>query len=110
MELEFRKEQEKYKNYDEPYKNIENATMPKTIAEIRNFIVYGPTGFSTCYNLLLTSKDGKFNLRWVKIAFIEKDKFKLTTEPISIIEPTIDDVIQFSDNQSLSRKLDISRN
>lgn len=103
-ELEFRKEQYLWtksyygpvKDSDESYKK---ATIPKTIDEIRNFSV----GDINCaaYHLLLTIKDGKFNLGWFKVDFIEKDKFKLTTDPISIIEPTIDDLIQFSSNDEI---------
>ena len=50
--------------------------------------------------MLLTVKDDKFDLKWFRIDFIEKDKFRLTSSPINIIEPTIDDVINFSrDNE-----------
>lgn len=76
--------------------NYQKATTPKTIDEIRNFKVYGPFLFANYSDMLLTVKDGKFNLKWFRIDFIEKDKFRLTTSPIEIVEPTIDDVFSYS--------------
>ena len=51
--------------------------------------------------MLLTVKNGKFDLKWFRIDFISKDKFKLTTSPIAVIEPTIDDVITYSSNYDI---------
>lgn len=81
--------------------NYEKANTLKTIDEIRNFKVYGPAIFGKYSDMLLTVKDGKFDLKWFRIDFIEKDKFRLTSSPISIVEPTIDDVIEFSNNNEI---------
>lgn len=81
--------------------NYQKANTPKTIEEIKDFKVYGPALFAKYSDMLLTVKDGKFDLKWFRIDFIEKDKFKLTSSPISIVEPTIDDVIQFSSNHEI---------
>ena len=51
--------------------------------------------------MLLTSKDGKFELKWFKLTFIEKDNFKMTYSPISIDVPTIDNVIHYSSNYDI---------
>lgn len=77
------------------------ANTPKSIDEIRDFKVYGPFLFSSYSHMLLTVKDGKFDLKCFRIDFIEKDKFRLTSSPISTVEPTIDDVIQFSSNHEI---------
>ena len=76
--------------------NYQKANTPKTIDEIRDFKVYGPFFFANYSDMLLTVKDGKFDLKWFRIDFIEKDRFRLTTSPIAIVEPTIDDVLSYS--------------
>ena len=81
--------------------NYQKANTPKTIDEIRDFKVYGPLFFANYSDMLLTVKDGKFDLKWFRIDFIEKDRFRLTTSPIAIIEPTIDDVITYSSNRDI---------
>lgn len=81
--------------------NYKQASTPKTIDEIKDFNIYGPALMGTYSHLLLTSKDGKFNLMWFKLDFIEKDKFRLTFSPIEIIEPTVDDVMNYSANYDI---------
>lgn len=81
--------------------NYQKANTPKTIEEIKDFKVYGPAHFAKYSHMLLTVKGGKFNLKWFRIDFIEKGKFRLISSPISIVEPTIDDVIQFSSNYEI---------
>lgn len=90
--------------------NYQKANTPKTINEIRNFKVYGPALFAKYSNMLLTSKDGNFDLKWFRIDFIEKDKFRLTFSPIIIGEPTVDDVIQFSNNHEIEENYELSKN
>lgn len=79
----------------------QQASKPKTINEIKNFKIYGPALMGTYSHLLLTSKDGKFNLMWFRIDFIEKDRFRLTFSPIEIIEPTVDNVINYASNYDI---------
>ncbi len=81
--------------------NYQKANSLKKIEEIRDFKVYGPAFLGKYSDMLLTVKDGKFDLKWFRIDFIEKDRFKLTSSPISIVEPTIDDVIQYSSNNEI---------
>lgn len=76
--------------------NYEKANTPRTIDEIRDFQVCGPMLFSTYSHMLLTVKDGQFDLKWFKIDFIEKNRFRLTISPITIVEPTIEDVLSYS--------------
>lgn len=81
--------------------NYQKVNTLKKIDEIRNFKVYGPALFRKYSDMLLTVKDDKFDLKWFRIDFIEKDKFRLTSSPISIVEPTIDDVINFSSDHEI---------
>lgn len=78
--------------------NYEKANKKKKIEEIENFKICGPALFREYSHMLLTVKDGKFDLKWFEIDFVSKDKFKLTTSPVEIIEPTVDDVLTYSDN------------
>lgn len=83
--------------------NYKKAHTPKSIDEIRSFHIYGTDmlsfpGFS---HMLLTSKNGNFNLQCFRIVFIKKDKFRLTYSQIPIIEPTIDDVLIYSNNEEI---------
>lgn len=86
---------------NDTHENYEKANAKKTIEEIENFKIYGPALLGKYSHMLLTVKDGKFDLKWFRIDFISKDKFKLTTSPIAIIEPTIDDVITYSSNRDI---------
>lgn len=72
------------------------AHTPRTIDEIQNFKLYGGSILRTYSHMLLTVKNGKFSLKWFRIDFEEKDKFKLTTSPISVNEPTVDDIINYT--------------
>lgn len=74
---------------------------PKTIDEIRNFKIYGPVAFTKYVHMLLTIKDGKFDLKWFRVDFIEKNKFRLTYDPINIVTPTVDDVIEYSNKHEI---------
>lgn len=78
------------------HENYEKAHKVKTIDEIKDFNIYGSAIFNKYSHMLLTSTDGKFNLQWFRIDFIEKDKFKLTTNKVPIIEPTVDNVIMYA--------------
>lgn len=87
-------------DYDEStdvYPSIE----PRTIEEIKDLKLYGSALFDRYSHMLLTSKDGVFNLQWFKITFVEKNKFKMTYSNIPIIVPTIDDVISYTNNHDI---------
>lgn len=70
----------------------------KKIEEIRDFKLYGHILPRTYSHFFITSKDGQFNMQWFRLDFVEEDKFKLSTSPIRVIEPTIDDIINYSKN------------
>jgi len=71
-----------------------------TIEDIKNFPLYTTWPFSDRFpHMLLTAKDGEFKLQWIKIEFVEKDKFKITTCEIPIVEPTVDDVLDYYNSQ-----------
>ena len=69
--------------------NINNLNN-LSIGMIKNFKLYQRP------NLLITSKNGVFNIIYFEIEFLEKDKFKLTQDIVPIIEPTVDDVLEYS--------------
>lgn len=83
------------------HENYEKANTRKTIDEIENFKIHGPALFGKYSDMLLTVKDGKFDLKWFRVDLISKDKFKLTTSPIAVVEPTIDDVIDYASNHNI---------
>jgi len=83
-----------------------NARKYKSINDIHNLKIYGPFLFSNYNDILITSKDGIFNAMWFRLDFVETNKFKLTTSPISIIEPTIDDVIDYCSNHTITKTSD----
>ena len=86
--------------------NYNEAHKPKTIDEITNFKLYGAF-LRNFKHMLLTVKNGKFNLMYFKIEFIEKDWFKLTTCQIPVIEPTVDDIIKLTrEEDARLRKID----
>ena len=51
--------------------------------------------------LLITSTKGVFSAMYFEIEFIEKDKFKLTKEIVPVVEPTIDDVLEYSSKNAI---------
>ena len=89
--------------------NYQKANTPKVIDDIRDFMIYGPFLFENYCDILLTVKDRKFDLKWFKIDFIEKDRFRLTTSLITIIEPTIDDVLSYSEKYDIYYTLEPSQ-
>ena len=77
-------------------KHYNKAYIPETIEKIQNIKLYGGFLLRTYSNMLLTIKDDKFSLKWFRIDFLEKDKFKLTTSDIPVIVPTVDDIINYT--------------
>lgn len=73
----------------------------KTIDEINYFKIYGPTHTGKFKDIIITIKNGKFDIRWFKVELIEKNNFRFTFRIIDIKEPTIDDVITFSSNYEI---------
>lgn len=86
-------------NHDTTF--ITKQYSAKTIDEIENFSIYGPILFSDYSHILITVKDGNFDVKWFTLDFIQKDKFKLTTSNILVTEPTIDDVINYTENDTI---------
>lgn len=100
---------------EERISNLKNALMSvgncddilnidrknKKLDEIRNLKLYGPILSRTYSHFFITSKDGDFNVQWFRLDFVEEDKFKLTTSPIRVIEPTVDDVIDYSNKHNI---------
>lgn len=115
IEMELRERKVDYKiasvltHANDTTENFQKANTPKTIDEIRDFKVYGPALFAKYSHMLLTIKDGKFDLKWFRIDFVEKNRFRLTSGPINIVEPTIDDVIQFSSKNEIESTLEPSK-
>ena len=92
-------------NKDDNNVHYNKAYIPKTIDKIQNLKLYGGFLLHTYCNMLLTVKDGKFDLKWFRVDFIEEDKFKLTTTNISVIEPTVDDLINYAKEEERRLKI-----
>ena len=74
------------------------SIKPKTIDEIKDYNIYGPCEISSNKygHFLVTSKNGKFEIKYFKIDYVGYDNFKLTSNNILISKVTIDDVINYS--------------
>lgn len=83
-----------------------SARKYNSIDDIHNFKIYGPFLTANYSHILITSKDGVINATWFKLEFVKKDVFKITTSPIPVIEPTIDDVINYSSNHTIAKTND----
>ena len=79
------------------------SIKPKTIEEINDYNIYGPCEISSNkYNhFLITSRNGKFEIKYFKLDYVGYDNFKLTCNNILIPEITIDDVINYSKNNEI---------
>ena len=80
--------------HDKPFPKIKPTNL-KSIDEIKNYKIYGGLLYSFYSHILLTTKNGKFNLQWFRIELVEKDKFKLTTTNIPINDFTVDTVLNY---------------
>ena len=78
----------------------------KKLDEIRNLKLYGPILSRTYSHFFITSKDGHFNIQWFRLDFVETNRFKLTTSPIEVIEPTVDDVIRYSKKHNSEKTIE----
>ena len=79
-------------------KKVIETVIEKQIEDIENFGICGDT-------FLLTVKNDNFDLKQFRIDF-NKNKFKLSTKPIKIVEPTIDNVISYYKNNNITYTLD----
>lgn len=79
---------------------------PRTIEEINNVNIYGSLLFSEYSHVLITSKKGEFNIKFFRLDFIEKDKFKLTTGNVPVVEPTIDYVLDYTKEHTIEQTED----
>lgn len=82
--------------------NKRMASKYNSIENIHDFKIYGPFLTASYSDILITSKDGVISAMWFKLDFIEKDVFKLTTSSIPVIEPTIDDVINYCSKHTIT--------
>lgn len=85
------------------YENLNKVHQFKSIDDINNLKVYGPVlSFLSKYaHFLITSKDGKFDVKLFKLDYLEKDKFRLTTASVPVLEPTLDDVTLYAINNDI---------
>ena len=89
-----------------PEKEVPKNILPKTIDEIQDLNIYGPVFSANYSDVLLTVKDGKFDLKCFKIDFVEKDKFRLTTSTIDIKEPTDKEISKYSKKHDIRYTID----
>ena len=79
----------------------------RTIDEIKDLKLYSSTIFNKYVHLLLTVKDGVFNLMWFNIVFVEKDRFRLTYSVVPINIPTKDEIINYARNHEIEMMPDM---
>lgn len=74
-----------------------------SINEIKDLKIYGSSiwPFSEYSDILILSKDGKFDIKWFDLYFIEKDKFKLTTRDINISNPDMQIIYEYLKNDEI---------
>lgn len=73
----------------------------KNIDGIENFKLYAPFLFRQYIHLMLTSKNGEFELKWFRLDFVKKDQFKLTTSPIKIYKPSVEEIVDYATNNQI---------
>lgn len=110
LDLEFRKEAQRFQIwaiescYDCKIK--EEKRYPRLIHRIKNLKIYGGL-FKLFNHLLITNTNGKLNIQLFNLEFVSQDTFKLTTKTIPLINPSIDDVIDyFKVEDDLQNKID----
>lgn len=82
--------------------NSDNKQIkPKKIDDITNFPIYSKGMFHGYYNLLITINDGKFNVNWMGLDFVEKDKYRLTLGNVPIIEPYIEYIDEYKQEHDI---------
>lgn len=82
-------------------KKLTEELKTRPIEEIKDLKLYSSTIFNKYAHLLLTAKDGVFNLMWFNIVFVEKDKFRLTYSVVPINIPTKDEIINYARNHEI---------
>lgn len=55
-------------------------------------VIYGPNKFGKYSHFLITSFNNQFYIVWFKLEMIDKEKFKLTTGPVEIIDIDLEKV------------------
>lgn len=89
-------------SYDRDFK--QNRLEPKLIDEIQNISIYGKGMFHGYYYILVTSKNGKFDVNWLGLEYIENGKYRLTLENVLITEPTVDYVETYRQMYNISKE------
>lgn len=75
------------------YDNWNQTFEPKSIKDIKNIKIWGGAlnGYT---DFLVTVKDGKFDVKWFRLKFLEQDKFQLDISPIYVSEPNQEDILE----------------
>lgn len=80
---------------------IKEVNTKQAIENIHEFQLYGPILFRNYSHFLVTSLNGKFEMKWFKLDFVSNNKFRLTTSNIQVMEPTVNDVIAYSNHNKI---------
>lgn len=76
----------------ENYTNWQKSFKEKGIEEIKKLKLFGGL-FGNC-DLLVTIKNGKLNVKWFELYFLEQDKFEFSYSDIPVLEPTREDILK----------------
>ena len=75
----------------------------RDIEEIKNLDIYETFSVVSHFShILITSKNGTFQVNWFSLKFLSKDRFQLEVQNIPVIMPTIDDLISYTKNNSIN--------
>lgn len=78
---------------NESYKNWSKYEEEKRIEEIKNLRLFGGI-FRNNRDLLVTIKNGKLNVKWFALYFLEQDKFEFSYSDIPALEPNREDILK----------------
>ena len=60
-----------------------------SIDEISNLSIFSRAMFHGFYYLFVTSTDGKFDVNWIQVDYLNKDKYKLVLGNVPTMEPSL---------------------
>lgn len=78
------------------YEKYEQTFEQKKIEDIKDIQIFGGALFPEYKVLLVTSKEGKFDIRWFSLHFLEKDKFQFNYVPIGVLVPNQEDLLKYA--------------
>lgn len=75
------------------HEEYEKSHSERNIDEITNLPIYAPSMMGKYSHFLLTTFNNQVQLIWFKLELIQKDKFRVTTSPINVIECDLENTL-----------------